>query len=98
MDQRFGTDPAQLTPAAIALWRDHLKVCVHPVLRARHAYLLWEFEKQVDGTKPALQYAQTAVDAYLAAAAQPGAASHDVVIWLNRAINIATSVGDQTRL
>jgi len=94
----YSPDPASLTSAALALWRQHLQECAHPVLRARYADLLWEFQKQVDGTKPPLQYAQTAMDAYVAAAAQADAASHEVVVWLNRAINIATSVGDQTRL
>ena len=94
----YSPDPASLTPSALALWREHLQECAHPVLRARYADLLWEFQKQVDGTKPPLQYAQTAMDAYLAAAAQVDAASHEVVVWLDRAISIATSVGDQTRL
>jgi lysyl-tRNA synthetase class 1 len=94
----YGPDPATLTPSALALWRAHLQECAHPVLRARYADLLWEFQKQVDGTKPPLQYAQTAMDAYLAAAAQADATSHEVVVWLDRAIGIATSVGDHARL
>ena len=94
----YSPDPATLRPSTLTLWREHLQTTVHPVLRARYADLLWEFQKQVDGTKPPLQYAQTAMDAYLAAAAQTDAASHEVVIWLDRAINLATSVGDQTRL
>jgi hypothetical protein len=94
----YSPDPASLTSAALALWRQHLQECAHPVLRGRYADLLWEFQKQVDGTRPPLQYAQTAMDAYFAAAAQVGAASHQVVVWLNRAIGVATSVGDQTRL
>lgn len=94
----YSPDPASLTSSAIALWREHLQGCVHPVLRARYADLLWEFQKQVDGTRPPLQYAQTAMDAYLTAAAQVDAASHEVVVWLDRAISIATSVGDQARL
>jgi hypothetical protein len=94
----YNPDPATLTPSTLTLWREHLQTSVHPVLRARYADLLWEFQKQVDGTKAPLQYAQTAMDAYLAAAAQAGTASHDVVVWLNRAIHLATSVGDQTRL
>ncbi len=94
----YSPDPTSLTSSALALWREHLQECVHPVLRARYADLLWEFEKPVDGTKPQLQYAQTAMDAYLAAAGQADAASHEVVVWLDRAISLATSVGDQTRL
>jgi hypothetical protein len=94
----WNPDPAQLTSAALALWREHLQACVHPVLRARYADLLWEFEKQVNGTKPPLQYAQTAMDAYLTAAARSDAASHEVVVWLDRAISIATAVSDLTRL
>ena len=94
----YSPDPAALTPSTLTLWREHLQASVHPVLRARYADLLWEFQKQVDGTKAPLQYAQTAMDAYLAAAAQTDAASHDVVVWLDRAINLATSVGDRARL
>ena len=94
----YSPDPAKLISSSLALWREHLQTCAHPVLRARYADLLWEFQKQVDGTKPPLQYAQTAMDAYLAAAAQAEAASHEVIVWLDRAISIATSVGDQSRL
>jgi hypothetical protein len=94
----FSPDPATLTPSALALWSEHLQECTHPVLRARYADLLWEFQKQVDGTKPPLRYAQTAMDAYIAAAALADAASHEVVVWLDRAISLATSVRDQARL
>jgi hypothetical protein len=94
----YSPDPAKLTSSTLALWPEHLQTCAHPVLRARYADLLWEFQKQVDGIKPPLQYAQTAIHAYLAAAAQANAASHEVVVWLGRAISIATSVGDQSRL
>jgi hypothetical protein len=94
----YSPDPATLTPSTLILWREHLQASHHPVLRARYADLLWEFQKRVDGTKAPLQYAQTAIDAYLASSAQADAASHEVVAWLARAINLATSVRDQIRL
>jgi len=51
-------------------------------------------ETSGDGTKTPLQYAQTAMDA-TSRRGSADAASHEVVVWLKRALIYATSVGDQ---
>ena len=94
----WSPDPAQLTPNMITRWKQHLSVCRHPILRARYADLLWNFQKQVEGVAAPFETAHIAIDAYLNASKLSQAKQMNVVVWLGRAVGLAASIGDSARL
>lgn len=94
----WSPDPLQLTSNMITRWKQHLSACRHPILRARYADLLWNFQKQVEGVAAPFQTAHIAIDAYLAASKLSHAETLNVVVWLARAVGLAASVGDSARL
>lgn len=91
-------NPADLTSAMTTRWKDHLGSCQHPILRARYADLLWNFQKQVEGIGAPLSVAHIAIDAYLAAEKLSQAEERNVVTWLGRAVGLAASIKDSGRL
>jgi hypothetical protein len=94
----WSPDPSQLTPGMIGCWKQHLGVCRHPILKARYADLLWNFQKQVEGVGVQVSVAHTTIEAYLEASKLSQAQQRNVVAWLGRAVELAASINDSSRL
>lgn len=58
-------DIADATVETIAYWADRAKAVRHPVLRARYADLVWEFNRRVTGKAPNIEFARLAIDSYI---------------------------------
>jgi hypothetical protein len=91
-------DPGHLTLEMIQRWKAHLLVCRHPILKARYADLLFDFQKSVEGVAPPVDTARKAIDAYLEASYLAGAREYLVTSWLGRAVGLSASIGDTPRL
>lgn len=91
-------DSKDLTPAMTARWKQHLLTCRHPILRARYADLLWNFEKGVEGSQPGIDTARTAIDAYIKSSALSGAQVKNATDWLSRAVGLSSSINDVARV
>jgi hypothetical protein len=92
----FYSDIAHIDDAVIQYWSQRATESQHPVLRARYADVLWDLTKAATGGKPSIEMARQAIDAYIECGQQfPNTGT--VERRLERALELALSVGDGTR-
>lgn len=80
-------------------WKERSKQAIHPVLRARYADAVWDLQELAIGSRPGVEYAQIAIDAYLDII---GSGKHEgdleAIFYVERALQIALMVNDRTRI
>jgi len=83
----------------LAHWSARAQNTTHPVLRFRYADLWWEFSKRVAGTSVNVSMPRIVIDAAIEIATRQ-LCDHSVKInvKLRRAMSIALSIGDDSRL
>jgi len=91
-------DLSQIDADAIAHWEQRATAARHPVLRARYADLLWDFKLKAVRQPAEVQFARTAIDAYLEAV-RAKLHRHPVsaVKALQRALDLALITRDTER-
>ena len=90
-------DIGRVDQAIIEYWTARAKESRHPVLKARYADLIWDLSKVAAGTKPPIEMARQAIDNYIECGSQfPN--SDAVEDRLERALELALSVGDNSRM
>ncbi|MCE9595788.1 MAG: DUF4209 domain-containing protein [Planctomycetes bacterium] len=98
----YSPDIAEVEPDVLAYWAMRARAARHPVLVARYADLVWDMTHVVTKSKRgrgAIEFARLAVDAYIAASRMDnGAARYEMRQSLGRALRLAMSVDDSTRI
>lgn len=88
-----------VTREMIEYWINRSQTAVHPILRARYADLVWDFQKMVTGQAPHYSLAQTVVDANVEVAQRQCYAPQVYVIdKLRRALALALGLNDRERV
>ncbi len=89
----------QITPETIAYWKSRAGAASHPVMKARYADAVWDLAKKAAGTKPDVEFARTAIDAYLDAVEnQRYAYRVAAVTYLKRTLSLALAINDTDRI
>jgi hypothetical protein len=89
----------QVTPDIISYWLQRANNASHPVIRARYADLVWDLCFLVTGEKANYRMAQIAVDSIVEMASKKCHDTDvDIIGKLGRALSIAISLNDQTRI
>lgn len=91
---RTTPEAADITGEVISYWKLRAQEETHPILKARYADLVWDLSKRFAGEKPDIKFADTAIDAYLAAsdlAISPDD-SLNVAFWLGRALDLSIRI------
>lgn len=89
----------KVTEQIIAYWINRAKVANHPILRARYADLVWDFQKSVTNEAPHYSVAHIVIDNTIDIAQrncyQPQV---NVIRKLKRALSLAITLNDNTRV
>lgn len=89
----------EATPEVIAYWGRRAEEAKHPVMKARYADLVWDTTKFVTQDKPAIKFAQIAIDSYVdCATLDDGTAKLDTREGLTRALQLALKIQDKPRI
>ncbi len=89
----------KVTEQIINYWIDRAKTAKHPVLRARYADLVWDFQKLTTKEAPRYSMAQIVIDSTVEIARR-NYHSHpvDVIKKLERALSLAIALNDGDRI
>ena len=91
-------DIKELDNEVVAHWEERARLVKNPLMRARYADLVWDLKRAITNERPSHEYAQVAVDAYLAAIRQRlFRMGVEGVHWLTRCLSIALSIRDKDR-
>lgn len=88
-----------ITKDCLDYWQQRMSLSTHPLMRARYADAVWELSGPAIGAAPPIEAARIAIDGYIDAVIndriEPRGWHKEVV---QRAINLALSIGDTARL
>lgn len=89
----------KVTGQIINYWTDRAKTAKHPVLRARYADLVWDFQKVVTDESPHYSMAQIVIDSIIEIA-QRNCYTPEVYVKrkLERALSLAIALNDNSRI
>ena len=94
----FFPDLREVSPDVVDHWARRAKSLRHPVLRARYADLVWDLGRRV-GTKPEVEFARLAIDAYNQAVGEKRLPDlYSEIAAGRRALSLAISIGDAERI
>lgn len=97
--ERHFPDIAGLDAEIIDHWQERSKRASHPVLRARYADAVWDLSARAIETRPPVEYAHIATDAYLdAIETQKHGDPLEAILCAKRAPQIALAINDRTRI
>ncbi len=89
----------KITEQIIKYWTDRAKTAKHPVLRARYADLVWDFQKVATNESPHYSMAQIVIDSIIEIAQRNCYAPEvNVIKKLGRALSLASSLSDDSRI
>jgi len=89
----------KVTEQIINYWTDRAKTAKHPVLRARYADLVWDFQKVVTNESPHYSIAQIVIDSTIEIAQRNCYAPEvNVIRKLERALSLACALNDNARI
>jgi hypothetical protein len=92
-------DVSEFDADIIDHWEQRSGLAVHPVLRARYADAVWDLAERVTGTRPSVEYAQTAIDAYLETiTSEKYDDALEAIFYAKRALKIGLAINDRTRI
>ena len=94
----YAPDIAETDAETVHYWEMRSAEARHPVLVARYSDLVWDFTKVVTGCKPEIAAAQISIDCYLRAADLQYPLAVQPIGYLNRALDLALSIGDKDRV
>ena len=96
----YAPDLKEVNPEIIAYWEGRSTTTPHPMLQARYADLVWDLKKTVTGEEPSVQFAQRAIDAYLAGVTTKRYKEPPIhaAFASQRALEIALRISDKTRI
>jgi hypothetical protein len=93
----YSPDMADADAKTVEYWDTRSMEAKNPILIARYSDLVWDFAKSVGKIKPPLEAAQRAIDAYVQAAKIPHESAIPPIRFLERALDLAQSIGDKDR-
>jgi hypothetical protein len=89
----------KVTKQIIKYWTDRAKTAKHPVLRARYADLVWDFQKVATNESPHYSMAQIVIDSIIEIAQRNCYAPEvNVIKKLGRALSLASALNDNSRI
>jgi hypothetical protein len=89
----------QVTREIIDYWTDRAKTAKHPVLRARYADLVWDFQKVATNESPHYSIAQIVIDSTIDIAQRNCYTPVvNVIRKLERALSLACALNDNGRI
>jgi len=89
----------KVTEQIINYWTDRAKTAKHPVLRARYADLVWDFQKVVTNESPHYSIAQIVIDSTIEIAQRNCYTPEvNVIRKLERALSLACALNDNSRI
>jgi len=89
----------KVTEQIINYWTERAKTAKHPVLRARYADLVWDFQKVVTNESPHYSIAQIVIDSTIEIAQRNCYAPEvNVIRKLERALSLACALHDNSRI
>jgi hypothetical protein len=89
----------KVTKEIIDYWTERAKTAKHPVLRARYADLVWDFQKVVTNESPHYSIAQIVIDSTIEIAQRNCYAPEvNVIRKLERALSLACALNDSNRI
>ncbi|MFC1937883.1 DUF4209 domain-containing protein [Chloroflexota bacterium] len=89
----------KVTEQIINYWTDRAKTAKHPVLRARYADLVWDFQKVVTSGSPHYSIAHIVIDSTIEIAQRNCYAPEvNVIRKLERALSLACALNDSNRI
>lgn len=92
-------DITQLDAATVTHWQQRATETNNPVMKARYADAAWDFAKPIANRQPDYKCAGLAIDGYVEATNRHFYKwENEGVQWLVRALHLARSVGDATRV
>ncbi len=89
-------DLAHIDDPVIEYWQQRAAEAKHPVFKARYADVLWDMMKAASGTKPSIEMARHAIDAYVECGTR-FQGTDTAESRLERALELALSVRDKAR-
>jgi hypothetical protein len=94
----YSPDLKELDADVVAHWEARAKTCSNAMMRARYADLVWDLKHPITKQAPNFEYAQIAIDSYLAAT-DSKLYQMDVmgIQWLERALDLSRSINDEAR-
>ena len=88
-----------VTEQIINYWTERARTTKHPVLRARYADLVWDFQKVVTNESPHYSIAQIVIDSTIEMAQRNCCAPEvNVIRKLERALSLACALNDSSRI
>lgn len=90
-------DITQATPVVLEHWADRTTQVKAPVLVARYNDLVWDLSKLMASQRPAVGHAHSAIDAYVAIAAQADREIVESFDAASRALTLALQINDTAR-
>jgi len=95
---KYSPDLSEVNPKVIQLWKDRTTTSSIPILRARYADIVWDFEGKLPGHRKSIEFAKLAIEAYIASSVC-NQIKFQRPIWLglSRALDIATMTRDKQR-
>jgi hypothetical protein len=100
-DGTFTESPSvkKVTEQIIRYWTDRAKTAKHPILRARYADLVWDFQKVVTNESPHYSTAQIVIDSIIEIAQRNCYKPEvNVIRKLERALSLASALNDNSRI
>ena len=100
-DGTFTESPSvkKVTEQIIKYWTDRAKTAKHPVLRARYADLVWDFQKIATNEPPHYSMAQIVIDSIIEITQRNCYAPEvNVIKKLERALSLASALNDNSRI
>lgn len=89
----------KVTEQIIKYWTDRAKTAKHPVLRARYADLVWDFQRVATNESPHYSMAQIVIDSTIEIAQRNCYAPEvNVIRKLERALSLACALNDNSRI
>ncbi len=100
-DGTFTESPSiqKVTPQIIQYWSERAMASKHPVLRARYADLVWDFQRVITNESPHYSMAQIVIDSIIEIAQRNCYAPEvNVKRKLERALSLASALNDNSRI
>jgi hypothetical protein len=96
----YGPDLKEIDTEIVAYWEKRSTQTPHPIMQARYADLVWDLKKTVTGEEASVQFAQRAIDAYLASVTNKRYKEPLIHAALpsQRALELALRISDKNRI
>jgi lysyl-tRNA synthetase class 1 len=90
-------DVRQADAGILDHWKERARAVKSPILRGRYNDLVWDMAKLLSGERRQVEFARSAIHAYLVTAAQAGRDLYDAFPDAKRALALAIQIDDKAR-